>query len=111
MRCARFELIRFHGDPLHSARAPACLRPLTTKHGQPLAVDYNPLLREFSEALLVSISDDQRQPVPKANWRAASHHGFPSDAFAHRGVRTVVETAQYKTIGSGHCRGAATDDV
>jgi hypothetical protein len=61
-------------------------------------VDYGPLLREFSEAPLVSISDDQRQPVPKANWRAASHHGFPSDAFAHRGVRTVVETAQYKTI-------------
>jgi glycosyltransferase involved in cell wall biosynthesis len=81
-RAARFDVIHFHGDPLHFplARRLSCAH-LTTMHGQLLSIDHGPLFREFSEAPLVSISDNQRRPVPEANWQATIHHGLPHDAF------------------------------
>ena len=42
-----------------------------------LPVDHGPLFKEFSEAPLVSISNDQRGPIPWANWRATVYHGLP----------------------------------
>lgn len=74
----RFDVVHFHGDPLHFpvARRLPCAH-LTTMHGQLLVPDHGPLFREFSEAPLVSISDDQRRPVRWANWRATIHHGMP----------------------------------
>jgi glycosyltransferase involved in cell wall biosynthesis len=82
-RAPRFDVVHFHGDPLHFplARRLSCMH-LTTMHGQLLPVDHGPLLREFSEAPLVSVSDDQRQPVPEANWQATIHYGLPPDAFS-----------------------------
>lgn len=82
-RAARFDVIHFHGDPLHFplARRLSCAH-VTTMHGQLLPTDHGPLFREFSEAPLVSISDDQRRPVPGANWQATIHHGLSPDAFA-----------------------------
>jgi glycosyltransferase involved in cell wall biosynthesis len=81
-RAARFDIIHFHGDPLHFplARRLPCVH-LTTMHGQLLPMDHGPLFREFSEAPLVSISDDQRRSVPEANWQATIHHGLSHDAF------------------------------
>jgi glycosyltransferase involved in cell wall biosynthesis len=82
-RAARFDVIHFHGDPLHFplARRLNCAH-VTTMHGQLLPIDHRPLFREFSEAPLVSISDDQRRPVPEANWQATIHHGLSPDALA-----------------------------
>ncbi len=82
-RAARFDVIHFHGDPLHFplARRLNCAH-VTTMHGQLLPTDHGPLFREFSEAPLVSISDDQRGPVPDANWQATIHHGLNPTAFA-----------------------------
>ncbi|WP_433695505.1 glycosyltransferase family 4 protein [Paraburkholderia phenoliruptrix] len=77
-----FDVVHFHGDPLHFplARSLPC-NSLTTLHGQLLPVDHGPLFREFAAAPLVSISDDQRKPVPSANWLATVHHGLPRDEF------------------------------
>ncbi|WP_310069372.1 glycosyltransferase family 4 protein [Paraburkholderia caledonica] len=78
----QFDVVHFHGDPLHFplARALSC-KSLTTLHGQLLPVDHGPLFREFASAPLVSISNDQRKPVPSANWQATIYHGLPLDEF------------------------------
>jgi glycosyltransferase involved in cell wall biosynthesis len=73
-----FDIIHFHTDVLHfplSRRAgvPA----VATMHGRLDLPDYRPLLSEYMELPLVSISDSQRGPVPEANWKATVHHGLP----------------------------------
>jgi glycosyltransferase involved in cell wall biosynthesis len=81
----RFDVVHFHGDPLHYpvARRLPC-RSLTTLHGLLLPVDHGPLFREFGDAPLVSISDDQRRPLPWANFVATVPHGLPRDLFTFR---------------------------
>jgi glycosyltransferase involved in cell wall biosynthesis len=76
----RFDVVHFHGDPLHYplARRLPC-RYVSTLHGLLLPVDHGPLFELFPEAPLVSISDDQRRPIPWANWRATVYHGMPAD--------------------------------
>jgi glycosyltransferase involved in cell wall biosynthesis len=78
----RFDVLHFHTDYVHlpllrHARVPA----VTTLHGELEPYDVAPLLQAYPEASLVSISDDQRRPVPDANWRATVHHGLPRDLF------------------------------
>jgi glycosyltransferase involved in cell wall biosynthesis len=46
--------------------------------------DVGALFAEYRDIALVSISDDQRRPIPDANWRATVHHGLPRDAFTFR---------------------------
>jgi len=81
----RFDVVHFHGDPLHypAARRLPC-RSVSTLHGVLLPVDHGPLFREFREAPLVSISDDQRRPIPWANWQATVYHGLPRDGLTFR---------------------------
>jgi glycosyltransferase involved in cell wall biosynthesis len=81
----RFDIVHFHGDPVHFplARRLPCAS-LTTMHGRLLPADHGPLFREIAGAPLVSISDDQRRPVPWANWQATIHHGLPADALPFR---------------------------
>jgi glycosyltransferase involved in cell wall biosynthesis len=76
----RFDVVHFHGDPLHYplARRLPCAS-VTTVHGTLLPIDHGPLFQEFADAALVSISDDQRRPLPQANWQATIHHGLPPD--------------------------------
>lgn len=81
----RFDVVHFHGDPLHYplARRLPCAS-VTTLHGLPLPVDHGPLFEEFADAPLISISDDQRRPLPRANWQATIHHGLPPDLLCFR---------------------------
>jgi hypothetical protein len=51
---------------------------LTTLHGRLDLPDLEPLYREFAEMPLVSISNAQREPIPRANWRGTVHHGIPA---------------------------------
>jgi glycosyltransferase involved in cell wall biosynthesis len=77
-----FDVIHFHGDPLHFAwveRLPC--RTVTTLHGRLLPYDHGPLFREFAHVPLVSISASQRRPMPWANWLRAVHHGLPLTEF------------------------------
>jgi glycosyltransferase involved in cell wall biosynthesis len=75
---SRFDLIHFHCDYLHFPLLRRCPCPsVTTLHGRIHVPDLQPLLAEYHEAPLVSISDDQRRPIPDANWQATVHHGLP----------------------------------
>jgi glycosyltransferase involved in cell wall biosynthesis len=75
---SRFDLIHFHCDYLHFPLLRRCLCPsVTTMHGRLHVPDLQPLLAEYPEVPLVSISDDQRRPIPGANWQATVFHGLP----------------------------------
>ena len=77
-RAKEFDILHFHIDllqfpPFHSVAA----RTLTTLHGRQDLGDLKPFYSRFSEMPLVSISNDQRKPLPKANFVATIHHGIP----------------------------------
>lgn len=78
----RFDVIHFHCDYVHFplVRRHRC-STVTTMHGWMNASDLRPLLDEYREVPLVSISDNQRSPVPEANWQATVYHGLPLDLF------------------------------
>ncbi|ACC73875.1 glycosyltransferase family 4 protein [Paraburkholderia phymatum] len=77
-----FDILHFHGEPLHFPlmRRLRCTY-VTTMHGLLLPSDHGPLLHEFTDAPLVSISRSQRKPVSWANWVRTIHHGIPPDMF------------------------------
>jgi glycosyltransferase involved in cell wall biosynthesis len=81
-RAAGFDVLHFHTDilhlPLFESLAP---RPLTTLHGRRDMPDLPGVFRRWPAYPLVSISDDQRRPLPHANWVATVHHGLPLDLF------------------------------
>jgi glycosyltransferase involved in cell wall biosynthesis len=79
----RFDILHFHCDFLHFPilRRYPCPN-VTTLHGLVHPPDLEPLLREYSEMPLVSISDSQRRPLPWANWQATVYHGLPADLFS-----------------------------
>jgi glycosyltransferase involved in cell wall biosynthesis len=75
---SRFDVVHFHCDYLHFPllrrhRCPS----VTTLHGRLHEPDLLPLFEEYAEVPLVSISEDQRRPIPWANWQATVHHGLP----------------------------------
>ena len=82
---SEFDLIHFHVDYLHFPLSRRLATPhLTTLHGRLDIPDLFPLYEEFGEIPLVSISDAQRLPIPRANWRATVHHGLPRDLLSLR---------------------------
>ncbi len=74
----KYDFIHFHVDfvqnPLFKHLADKCL---TTLHGRLDLPDFQPGFSEFPEMRLVSISDDQRKPVPDANFAGTVYHGLP----------------------------------
>jgi glycosyltransferase involved in cell wall biosynthesis len=54
-------------------------RTVTTLHSRQDFPDLKPLYVGFSEMPLVSISNDQRRPIAKANFVATVHHGIPTN--------------------------------
>ncbi|HEX6011595.1 MAG TPA: glycosyltransferase family 4 protein [Geminicoccaceae bacterium] len=80
-RADQFDVLHFHTDylhfPLFRERAH---RTVTTLHGRLDLPDLQPLFREFTDMPLVSISDDQRRPMPPGvRWLGTVHHGLPHD--------------------------------
>jgi glycosyltransferase involved in cell wall biosynthesis len=81
-RAARggFDFVHFHTGTLHMPLARRMTTPnITTMHGRLDTHDMAQLMREFQEIRLVSISDQQREPLPWARWVATVHHGLPVD--------------------------------
>jgi glycosyltransferase involved in cell wall biosynthesis len=73
-----FDVIHFHTDYVHFPIADRLPCPaVTTLHGRLHPPDQEGLFDAYSDAPLVSISDDQRRPLPWANWRATVYHGLP----------------------------------
>jgi glycosyltransferase involved in cell wall biosynthesis len=80
---SRFDVIHFHTESLQVSwlRQHPC-PSVTTLHGE-LGVGLKPLLDQCNLPL-VSISDSQRRPIPKANWQATIYHGLPRDLYTFR---------------------------
>ena len=83
-----FDVVHNHADyflfpQIRQGDIPA----ITTMHGRLDIPDIFPLLREFEEMRLNSISEAQRAPVPWANWISTVHHGLPEDLYTAREQR------------------------
>jgi len=82
VRKEEFDLIHFHTDYLHF---PLSRRErythVTTLHGRLDIPDLVPLYDVYSEMPVVSISDAQRDPLPRLNWQGTVHHGLPVDSY------------------------------
>jgi glycosyltransferase involved in cell wall biosynthesis len=84
-RAANFDILHFHIDQFQFPLfRPIAGRTLTTLHGRQDLPDLIPLYLGFDDMPLVSISNDQRRPVPNANFAATVYHGLPVDL--HRPV-------------------------
>jgi glycosyltransferase involved in cell wall biosynthesis len=79
-RAAEFDVLHFHIDLFHFPlfRSVAA-RTLTTLHGRQDLGDLKPFYSRFGDMPLISISNDQRKPLPQANFVATIHHGIPVD--------------------------------
>jgi len=53
-------------------------------HGRLDVPDLVPLYQEFREMPVISISNGQRQPLPRANWQATVYHGLPAEKYRFR---------------------------
>lgn len=73
-----FDIVHFHIDYLHygvSRRNNLC--HVTTTHGRLDIPDLLPLYAEFAGMPVVSISREQRRPLPWLNWAGNVYHGLP----------------------------------
>src|SRR5690606_34907640 len=50
---------------------------ITTLHGRLDIPELKAVYNKFSTQRVVSISDNQRKPLPQANWAATIYHGLP----------------------------------
>jgi len=79
-RAEEFDILHFHVDLFHFPLfRPLAGRTLTTLHGRLDLEDLKPFYYRFGEMPLVSISNDQRKPLPHANFVATIQHGIPAD--------------------------------
>ncbi|WP_173933563.1 glycosyltransferase family 4 protein [Chelativorans sp. Marseille-P2723] len=80
-RADEFDILHFHIDLLHFPLIrPFAHRTVTTLHGRLDLPDLVPFYQAFREIPVVPISNDQRRPLPMANWVTTIHHGLPLDA-------------------------------
>jgi glycosyltransferase involved in cell wall biosynthesis len=81
----RFDVIHFHCDYIHFPLLRYLRTPtVTTLHGMVRRHDLKPLFQAYPETPLVSISDNQRTPIPWANWQATVYHGLPTGLHTFR---------------------------
>jgi glycosyltransferase involved in cell wall biosynthesis len=79
-RRADFEIVHFHTDYLHfPLTREGDLNHVTTLHGRLDDTALGLLYKEFCEVPVVSISKEQRGPLPHANWVGNVYHGLPGD--------------------------------
>jgi len=79
-RAEEFDILHFHTDMLHFPMFRHMAgHTLTTLHGRLDLPDLQPFYRKFPEFPLVSISNQQRAPMPPVNWAGTVYHGVPRD--------------------------------
>jgi glycosyltransferase involved in cell wall biosynthesis len=84
-RADDFDILHFHIDQFQFPLfRPIADRTVTTLHGRQDLPDLLPLYLGFDDMPLISISNEQRRPVPNANFAATVYHGLPVDL--HRPV-------------------------
>jgi glycosyltransferase involved in cell wall biosynthesis len=81
-RADEFDIIHSHLDYLGFPFARGSSTPwVHTLHGRMDLPEYQQLYRSFGDASVVSISNNQRRPVPFANWVATVYNGVPVDEY------------------------------
>jgi glycosyltransferase involved in cell wall biosynthesis len=81
-RADDFDVIHFHTDMIHFPFFSRCAdKTVTTLHGRLDLKDLPQVYERWPEFGLVSISDDQRRPLPFASWKATVHHGMPAEQY------------------------------
>jgi len=79
-RADEFDVLHFHIDMMHFPLVREFAeRTVTTLHGRLDLPDLKPFYRAFPEFPLVSISNDQRKPMPPVNWMGTVYHGLPKN--------------------------------
>ncbi len=79
-RAEEFDILHFHIDMLHFPLVREFAgKTVTTLHGRLDLPDLVPFYRAFPEFPLVSISNDQRKPMPPVNWAGTVYHGLPPE--------------------------------
>ena len=77
-----FDIVHFHVDLIHFPFfADHAERTVTTLHGRLDLKDLPEAYARWPAFPLVSISDDQRRPLPAANWRATIPHGLADELY------------------------------
>jgi glycosyltransferase involved in cell wall biosynthesis len=75
---AQFDVLHFHVDVLHYPLAiDFAGRTVTTMHGRLDLPELRRVHAAFPGFPLVSISNDQRLPMPPVQWAGTVHHGLP----------------------------------
>src|SRR4029079_17105796 len=83
-----FDVLHFHIDQFQFPLfRPIARRTVTPLHGRQDLPDLLPLYFGFDDMALVSISNNQRRPVPNANFAATVYHGVPLNL--HRPAATA----------------------
>src|SRR6201996_1398363 len=81
----RFDVLHFHIDLLHlPAFEAVASRTITTLHGRLDLTDLADAYARWPQYPLVSISRQQRAPLPHASWIATVPHGIPADLYRAR---------------------------
>ena len=84
-RASEFDVIHFHTDMIHFPMfQDRAGQTVTTLHGRLDLKDLPAVYRRWPQYPLVSISDDQRRPLPFANWAKTVHHGMDTGLYAFR---------------------------
>jgi glycosyltransferase involved in cell wall biosynthesis len=80
-RAHEFDVLHFHTEPLVHFPLFRALKgkTVTTLHGRLDSADLQPLLGEFSDMPVVSVSDSQRAPARGMNWLSTVYHGLSPD--------------------------------
>lgn len=82
-RASQFDVIHWHIDYMHFPLSRRCQLPsVTTLHGRLDLPDLPPIYDEFADMPVVSISDAQRAPLPRARWLGTVHHGLPEELYS-----------------------------
>jgi glycosyltransferase involved in cell wall biosynthesis len=84
-----FDIIHFHVDLIHfPVFADCAAHTVTTLHGRLDLKDLPGAYARWPQFPLVSISDDQRAPIPEASWIATIQHGLAQSLFDFTPVPT-----------------------
>jgi glycosyltransferase involved in cell wall biosynthesis len=77
-QAARFDIIHSHVDCLGFPLARFAQVPtVSTMHGRLDLKELSPIYRHYKDQPVISISHDQRRPLPEMNWVGNVYHGLP----------------------------------
>lgn len=83
-RAAEFDVIHFHNDYLNFPFSRmSSYTHLTTLHGRLDLGELQHIYDTYSDIPVVSISDNQRLPLPQAGWAKTIYHGLPEDLYRY----------------------------